>query len=69
MAKTFTKQEPVSVSYFGADQTEYASGDEADSEMNAQLVDRIKNLRFRPSLSSMQNIMKYAQQSMRSTSN
>ena len=69
MAKTFTKKEPVSISYFGTDQAEYASGDDADSELYVEIVDKIRNLRFRPSLSNTQFIIKYAQSSMNAASN
>ncbi|MEP7320443.1 MAG: hypothetical protein ABI761_00945 [Saprospiraceae bacterium] len=65
MAKTFTKQEPVSISFFGADQVDYGSGESGDEEQSSEILEKLKNLRFRPSLSSVQLILLKARNPMR----
>jgi hypothetical protein len=64
MAKTFTKQEPVSISFFGADQVDYGSGESGDDEQCNEILEKLKNLRFRPSLTSVQFILLKARNPM-----
>jgi hypothetical protein len=61
MAKTFTQKEPIFSSITESD--DYSSGSDDDQQV-AEMIDQLKNLRFRPSLSSTQLIMQYARVSM-----
>jgi hypothetical protein len=64
MAKTFTKQEPVSISFFGTDQVDHGAGESGDEEQSSEIIEKFKNLRFRPSLSNIQFILQYAKNPM-----
>ena len=64
MAKTFTKQEPVSISFFGADQIDHGMSESGDDEHSSEIIEKIKNLRFRPSLTNVQFILQYARNPM-----
>ena len=64
MAKTFTKQEPVSISFFGADQVDHGANESGDDDPSSEIIEKFKNLRFRPSLTNVQFILQYARNPM-----
>ena len=58
MAKTFTQQELVSENLGSID--DHPGCTPANNMQVNELIDRIKNLRIRPSLTSVQKILEYS---------
>ena len=63
MVKNFTQNELVTFNFGESDEDSLWGGSKCDERQMLEILDQIKNLRVRPSLSSVRNIMQYAQMS------
>ena len=61
MVKNFTQNELVTFNFGESDEDGFLGGAKCDERQMLEIVDQIKNLRVRPSLASVRNIMQYAQ--------